>query len=78
MGACGYTTDSVPIQSGARTRTRRRRVLSFFFSLSFVTLTTTIATDDAEALAKVGLEEEAADGTAGADGSFGALAKVDG
>ena len=53
-------------------------MLSSFSSSSFVALTTTTAPDHVEALVKVGLEEEAADGTAGADGSFGALAKVDG
>ena len=53
-------------------------MLSSFSFSSFVALTTTTATDDAEASTKVGLEEAAADGTAGADGPFDALATADG
>ena len=41
-------------------------------------LTTTTATDNAEASAEVGLEEEATDGAAGADGSIDTLATADG
>ena len=42
-----------------------RRVMAYFSSSSCVDLTVTTATDDAEAPAKGGLEDEAADGTAG-------------
>ena len=52
-------------------------------SLSFGALTATTETDtalanDIEAPANDGSEEEAADGTAGGDGLFGALATADG
>ena len=49
----------------AHTRMTSRRMMPSFSSSSFVALTTTTATDNAEALTKDGLEEEAADGTAG-------------
>ena len=49
-------------------------MMSSFFSSSFDALTLTTATDDAEAPVNDGLEEEAADEIAGADGLFGALA----
>ena len=53
-------------------------MLPFFSSLSLVVLTTKAATDNAEAPAEVGLEEEATDGTAGADKLFNAVATADG
>ena len=49
-------------------------MMSSFFSSSFDALTLTTATDDAEAPVNDGLEEEAADEIAGADGLFDALA----
>ena len=48
-------------------------MMSSFSSSSFDTLTPTTATDDAEAPVNDGLEEEAADEIAGADGIFDAL-----
>ena len=55
--------NNLHIRSGGAALRRRRMMPSF--SSSFIDSTATTATDDAEAPAKYGLEEETADGTAG-------------
>ena len=52
-------------------------MLPSFSSSSFIALTTTAVTNDTKASAKVGSEEEAADGTAEAGESFDALTTAD-
>ena len=51
---------------------------SFFDTITFTTATDAASADDAKAQAKDSFEEEAADGTAGADWLFNALVAADG